>query len=172
MPTMKFRELSLSGMTAKSATFFSPSEARSSSSICEIAAICGRLYFSSRTPSETSMLFAVLPAANLKIEYCFTARLSGSSIARRLNISSRMLVNSSSSSCTSAALSKSITMGKFCSSGGAMYSRYRINASRSAVSDFSQNGSLFDAPLGVVLRIKLVTSFNTSFSSRRYANGL
>ena len=61
MPMMKFRLLSLSGIMAKIAVFRSPSEGISSSSWLTMDAICGRLNFSSRTPREIRMDFAVLP---------------------------------------------------------------------------------------------------------------
>ena len=172
MPIMKFKLLSLSGITANKAVLCSPRAGMFSSSWHTTAAICGRLNFSRRTPREMSMLLAVLPAANLKIWYCLTARCSGSRIANRSKSSSSTEAYSSSSSLTSAAFIISITIEKFCSSGGASFTRYRIRASSSAVSARSQKGSLLCAPLGVVLRIRLLTSRRTSLSSRRYTNGL
>ena len=96
------------------------------------------------------MDFSVLPAPILKMWYCLTAILSGSRISKRANRTSRGDSYSSSSSRTSAAASISITVAKFCSSGGASCMRYRTKACRSAVSDLVQKGSELCAPGGVV----------------------
>ena len=72
----------------------------------------------------------------------------------------------SSSSFTSAAASISMTMPKFCSSGGASCLRYRTNACSSAVSDFCQKGSEDCAPGGVVDWMRVSISRSTSLSSR------
>ena len=64
MPIMKFKLLSLSGITANKAVLCSPRAGMFSSSWHTTAAICGRLNFSRRTPREISMLLAVLPETN------------------------------------------------------------------------------------------------------------
>ena len=61
---MKLSDESLSGISANSATFFSPREGKSISSWLTTPAICGRLNFSSRTPRLINIDFAVLPETN------------------------------------------------------------------------------------------------------------
>ena len=65
-----------------------------------------------------------------------------------------------------ALFSMNMSISKVCSSFGASLSRYSIRAESSAISAFSQKGSL-DAPLGgVVFFTRLSISFSTSGSSR------
>ena len=92
--------------------------------------------------------------------------LSGSRISSLANRISKGDSYSSSSSRTSAADSISITMAKFCSSGGASCLRYRTRACKSAVSDFCQKGSLLCAPGGVVDWMRVSIRRSTSLSSR------
>ena len=61
----KLKLLSLSGSTANSAVFFSPSEAKSNSSWEVREARRGKLNADKRTAMEMMMLIAVLPGACL-----------------------------------------------------------------------------------------------------------
>ena len=81
--------LSLSGITAYSATLPSPRVYRSISSWSVMAWIWGRLKGASRTAADTKMLLEVLPAASLKTLYCRTATLSGFSRSMARNSRSR-----------------------------------------------------------------------------------
>jgi hypothetical protein len=54
MPTMKLKDESLSGITAKRAVFFSPMAGSAISSTVVMPAMVDRLNFSSRTPRMTT----------------------------------------------------------------------------------------------------------------------
>lgn len=98
--------------------------------------------------------------------------LSGSRISSRLNSISNGDSYSSSSSRTSAACSISITIGRFCSSSGASWTRYSTKACSRAVSLLTQNGSLLLLSGGVVAWMSVSIMRSASLSLWMYLRGL